>query len=56
MKVQYVGPHDEVEVPSLDLVVKQGEKVEVPDEAAEGFLGQDVWRKVAAETSKEADK
>lgn len=56
MQLKYVGPHDEVEVPSLGLVVKQGEKVEVPDEAAGGFTSQDTWRTVAAEPSKEADK
>lgn len=34
MKLTYVGPYDEVEVPSAGVVCKNGESVEVPDEVA----------------------
>lgn len=34
MKFTYVGPHDEVEIPSAGVVCKRGETVEVPDSLA----------------------
>jgi hypothetical protein len=51
-KVKYVGPYDEVEVPSLGLRVKNGETVEVED--ASGLVGQEIWEEVKA-SSKERD-
>lgn len=63
--LKYVGPHDEVEIPSLGVVVKRGDTVDVSAEAAgrapdgddlgEGLLAQpDNWQPVApAKKSKE---
>lgn len=57
-RLKYVGPHDEVEIPSLGLTVKQGEFIEVEQEHLDGFVEQkDNWqtaRSVAA--TKEGDK
>ena len=43
MKITYMGPHDEVEIPSLDLVCKRGSSVEVEDELALEMIKQDAW-------------
>jgi hypothetical protein len=51
---RYVGPHPEVEVPSLGAVVKNGATVEVADSEAAGFEGQSVWEHVKQPTAKRA--
>ena len=43
MEISYAGPHDEVEVPSLGLVCKQNESIEVPDDVALEMIKQDAW-------------
>lgn len=46
VRIEYVGPHWAVLVPSLSVEVKRGESVEVSEEAAAGLLEQDDnWRK-----------
>lgn len=52
-RVQYVGPHDAVEVAGR--VVKQGESVEVSAALAESLLEQETnWQPVTAKKTKEA--
>ena len=46
MKIRYTGPHDVVEVPSVDVVAIRGESVEVPDLTATNLLEQGTWEKV----------
>lgn len=44
MKITYVGPHDEVEIPALDYkTCKRGETIDVPDKEAEAMVKQEVW-------------
>lgn len=45
---KYVGPYEEVDVPALGAVVKQGETVDVSDEEAAGLEGQSTWQRVKA--------
>lgn len=50
--VKYVGPHDEVEVPDLNLCVKRNQTIEVPSEALDGLVCQEgVWKKTTATKS-----
>ena len=44
-RITYVGPADEVEVPSLgaDVTVKRGQSVDVDDDVAAGFVLQETW-------------
>ena len=43
-KIKNISPLGDLEIPSLGLVVKAGESVEVADEAAASLLAQtDVW-------------
>lgn len=55
---KYVGPYDEVEVPAIGAVVKQGETVQVEDtDVSAGLEGQDVWEHIPdPERSKAAKK
>lgn len=54
MKVTYVGPFEEVEVPSLGVVAVRGVPVEVPDAAAKELLTQrDNWTPAKPATKKE---
>lgn len=51
--VTYIGPHDEVEIPSLGVVVKHGETFEVDDAAAASLLEQaGNFKKASASKSK----
>lgn len=43
MRVTYVGPHDAVEIPVLDTVVKRGESIEVPSDIGHELVKQDSW-------------
>jgi hypothetical protein len=43
MKLKYVGPFDEVEVPSLGLVVKRLGTVEIVGEPAQNLREQGDW-------------
>lgn len=46
-RIKYVGPHDEVEVPSLGLVCQRGESVEVDASTAKQLTAQpDNWQAV----------
>jgi hypothetical protein len=57
MRIKYVGPHDEVEVPALNLVVANGQVVEVKTADAESLLEQPSnWQRVEPKAAKEADK
>lgn len=40
MQIHYVGPFDEVEIPSAGLTVKRGESIEVDGELADSLLAQ----------------
>lgn len=52
--VKYTGPHEEVEVPDLNLRVKRNQTIEVPAAALDGLLCQeDVWKKTTATKSAE---
>lgn len=51
----YVGPHDEVEVPVLDQIVRRGETVSVTAEQATALDEQpDVWVKPNTSAAREA--
>lgn len=55
--IQYVGPHDAVDVPDAGLEnLKRGKPVEVDDKVAASLLEQDTWQRVkrAAAASKRA--
>lgn len=43
MRVTYVGPHDAVEIPLLDVAVKRGESIDVPAEVGHELVKQDAW-------------
>jgi hypothetical protein len=43
LNVQYVGPHDEVEVPTLAVSCKRGESIEVADDVGLTLVQQDAW-------------
>lgn len=43
MKITYVGPHDEVEVPTLNVTVKRDYAVNVDDEIALEMIKQADW-------------
>lgn len=43
MQVKNVSPHT-LDVPALRRVVEPGEVVDVPDDLADGFAGQDQWQ------------
>lgn len=45
MQVMYTGPFDEIEVPTLGLVAKSGEPVDVTPEDGERLLEQDCWER-----------
>ncbi len=48
MKVRYVGPFDEVELPSLNLLAHPGDVLDVPDWEAENLSHQSDWELVDA--------
>jgi hypothetical protein len=53
-RITYTGPFDEVDVPAFRLLVKQGETVEVSEDAAVALLEQsDNW--TTAKASKKGD-
>ncbi len=53
VEVEYVGPFDEVVVPSIGATVAAGGTVKVSAEVAAGLLEQpDNWREVAAKAAK----
>lgn len=52
MKVVYVGPHDEVEVPSLNLVCGRNQEVTVSDEDGNALIQQEHWDAVLTELQK----
>lgn len=57
MKIKYVGNHDEVEVPALNLVFPNGKPVEVKASDAERLLEQaDNFQRVEDKPAKEATK
>jgi hypothetical protein len=43
VKVKYVGPHDEVEVPLANVTCKRGDSVDVPDDVGLELIKQDSW-------------
>lgn len=53
MQVTYVGPHDEVEIPSLDLVCKRNESIEVDDDIGHELVQQDAWTSYKRTTPKD---
>ena len=56
MKRVYVGPHDEVELPALGLVVKHGDAIEVESDLAALLDDQPTnWAKPNTNAAKEAD-
>jgi hypothetical protein len=54
VKVRYVGPHDEVEVPALGIACARGATVEVDDDQARSLLVSEVWE--AAEKAAKGGK
>lgn len=53
---QYIGPFDEVEIPSLGLTVKRGGSIEVESEVAASLDEQpDVWAKPNTKAAKEVE-
>lgn len=52
MKVVYVGPFDEVEVPAAGLIAARGQQVEVTEEIGRSLIEQDIWRPVPTKNSK----
>lgn len=57
MKVKYVGPFDEVEIPSLGVVVKNGDEIEVEAGIANGLLEQsENFKKSASKSDKSAQE
>jgi hypothetical protein len=53
---KYVGPHDEVDIPALGVVVAQGRTVQVPTDLVEGFEGQAVWEHIPDRSRSRAAK
>lgn len=43
MRVTYVGPHDAVEIPVLNLATKRGEPIEVPNDIGHELVKQSSW-------------
>lgn len=53
----YIGPHDEVELPAADAIVRRGESVEVDADLAEQLDEQpDNWAKPNTNAAKSAPK
>lgn len=53
----YVGAHDEVELPALDLVVKRGDSVDVDADTAVLLDAQPAnWAKPNTKAAKEVDQ
>lgn len=44
MRIEYVGPHDAVEIPSVGVACRRGETVDVPDEVALNLTKQAGWK------------
>jgi hypothetical protein len=55
MKVTYHGPHDEIEIPSLGVVVKKGGTFEADDEVGKRLLEQPANFKAATAGKKETE-
>lgn len=47
MRVTYVGPHDEVEIPSLDIAVRRNESIDVPNDVGHNLVSQSDWETAA---------
>lgn len=43
MRVTYVGEHDAVEIPVLNVAVKRGESIEVPNDIGHDLVQQASW-------------
>lgn len=43
MRVTYVGPHDAVEIPVLNVACKRGESIEVPNDIGHDLVMQASW-------------
>lgn len=43
MRVTYVGPHDAVEIPVLDIAVKRGDSIDVPNDIGHELVKQASW-------------
>lgn len=56
MKIKYVGEFDEADIPALQLVVKQGETIEVSDEDGLEMIKQAVWESAGAPAGKPVGK
>lgn len=54
MRLEYVGPHDGVELPSLNIACERGQSVDVPDEVGLELIKQDGWK--TAQTRSNAAK
>ena len=50
MRVTYVGPHDEVEIPSLDVAVKRGGSIEVDNTVGHELIKQADWQTATPES------
>lgn len=46
--VRYIGPHDEVDLPTLGLFCKSGDVIEVSDDVVAGLADQTSWELVPA--------
>lgn len=46
MRVRYIGPFDEVEVPAFELVVKRNHQVDVPEAIGKQLTEQTDWEEV----------
>lgn len=51
MKVVYVGPFDEVEVPAAEIIAKRNHQVEVTEEIGRSLIEQDIWRPAPTKNS-----
>lgn len=51
MRVVYTGPFDEVEVPALGMVVRNGVPVEVLDDAGALLCEQSCWERASSKVT-----
>jgi hypothetical protein len=57
LKLIYTGPHDEVDVPGLQITARHGESVEVEDVVAKELLAQGgPWAKAGQKAKEDADR
>jgi hypothetical protein len=57
LKIVYTGPHDEVDVPGLQITARHGESVEIEDAVAKELLAQGgPWAKAGQKAKEDADR